>query len=33
MERMIVYPALLWAVAFGGHMMATEDWPKKQVTS
>ena len=25
MERMIVYPALLWAVGFGGHMMATED--------
>jgi len=25
MERMIVYPVLLWAVGFGGHMMATED--------
>lgn len=24
MERMIVYPALLWAIGFGGHMMATE---------
>ena len=25
MERMIVYPTLLWPVGFGGHMMATED--------
>jgi len=25
MERMIVYPALLWAVGFGGHLMASED--------
>ena len=25
MERMIVYPTLLWAVGFGGHLMATED--------
>ena len=25
MERMIVLPVLLWAVGFGGHMMATED--------
>jgi hypothetical membrane protein len=25
MERMIVYPALLWAVAFGGHMMALDE--------
>lgn len=25
MERMIVYPALFWAVGFGGHLMATED--------
>jgi hypothetical membrane protein len=24
MERMIVYPALLWAVGFGGHMMASD---------
>jgi hypothetical membrane protein len=24
MERMIVYPVLLWSVAFGGHLMATE---------
>jgi len=24
-ERMVVYPALLWAIGFGGHMMATED--------
>ena len=26
MERMIVYPVLFWAVAFGGHLMASEDW-------
>lgn len=25
MERMIVYPTLLWVLAFGGHMMAMED--------
>jgi hypothetical membrane protein len=25
MERMVVYPALLWAVGFGGHLMASED--------
>ncbi|HUI86546.1 MAG TPA: DUF998 domain-containing protein [Nitrososphaerales archaeon] len=25
MERMIVYPTLLWALSFGGHMMASED--------
>ncbi len=25
MERMIVYPALLWAISFGGHLMALED--------
>ncbi|MDA4126504.1 MAG: DUF998 domain-containing protein [Thaumarchaeota archaeon] len=24
MERMIVYPVLLWSVAFGGYLMATE---------
>ncbi|HUI23813.1 MAG TPA: DUF998 domain-containing protein [Nitrososphaerales archaeon] len=28
MERMVVYPALLWSIGFGGHMMATEDWMK-----
>jgi len=28
MERMVVYPVLLWAVGFGGHMMASEDAPK-----
>ncbi len=28
MERMIVYPALLWAVGFSGHLMATEDKPR-----
>jgi len=25
MERMIVYPVLLWAVGFGGHLMSMED--------
>jgi hypothetical membrane protein len=25
MERMIVYPVLLWAIGFGGHLMALED--------
>ena len=25
MERMIVYPTLLWGVGFGGHLMAMED--------
>ena len=25
MERMIVYPPLLWAIGFGGHLMALED--------
>lgn len=24
MERMVVYPVLLWGVGFGGHMMATD---------
>jgi hypothetical membrane protein len=28
MERMIVYPVLLWAIGFGGHMMAMDDPPK-----
>ena len=28
MERMVVYPVLVWSLGFGGHMMATEDWPK-----
>ncbi len=32
MERMIVYPTLLWSVGFGGHLMALEDWPRKQAT-
>ncbi len=27
MERLVVLPVLLWAVAFGGHMMAMEDAP------
>jgi len=25
MERMIVYPVLVWAIGFGGHMMATDE--------
>jgi len=25
MERMVVYPVLLWSVGFGGHMMATDE--------
>ena len=25
MERMVVYPVLVWSVGFGGHMMALED--------
>jgi len=27
MERMVVCPVLIWSLGFGGHMMATEDWP------
>lgn len=27
MERMIVYPVLLWEVAFGGYLMSTSDTP------
>jgi hypothetical protein len=25
MEKMIVYPVLLWYVGFGGHLMATKE--------
>jgi hypothetical membrane protein len=28
MERIIVYPVLLWSIGFGGYMMASEDAPK-----
>jgi len=28
MERMVVYPVLLWAIGFGGHLMGLEDKPK-----
>lgn len=28
MERMIVYPTLVWSIGFGGHMMAAEDRPR-----
>lgn len=29
LERMIVYPTLLWGVAFGGHLMGLEDQSKR----
>jgi hypothetical membrane protein len=28
MERIVIYPVLLLAVGFGGHLMGQEDWPK-----
>jgi len=28
MERMIAYPALLWVIGFGGHLMGLEDNPR-----
>ena len=28
MERMVVYPVLVWSLGFGGHMMAMDDVPK-----
>lgn len=28
MERMVMYPVLLWSVGFGGHMMAIDEGPK-----
>lgn len=27
MERIVVYPVLLWAVGFGGYLMNAQDWP------
>lgn len=27
MERMVVYPVLVWSLGFGGHLMAAEDTP------
>jgi hypothetical membrane protein len=27
MERMIVYPVLLWSIGFGGYLMNVQDWP------
>jgi hypothetical membrane protein len=30
MERMIVYPVLLWAIGFGGYLMSAQDWPKSK---
>jgi hypothetical membrane protein len=32
MERIIVYPVLLWALGFGGHMAATEDKAPQAMT-
>jgi hypothetical membrane protein len=29
LERMIVYPVLLWSIAFGGHLMAMEAPPRQ----
>jgi len=29
MERMIAYPVLLWAIGFGGHMMATDEMSRR----
>ena len=28
MERMVVYPVLVWSLGFGGHMMAMDDNPR-----
>jgi hypothetical membrane protein len=28
MERMVVYPTLVWAIGFGGHLMATDETSK-----
>jgi hypothetical membrane protein len=28
MERMVVYPVLVWSVGFGGHLMAMDELPK-----
>jgi hypothetical protein len=30
---MVVFPALLWAIGFGGHMMATEDKTPTKATA
>jgi hypothetical protein len=27
-ERLVFYPALLWALSFGSHLTATEDKPR-----
>jgi len=27
-ERLVAYPAILWAISFGSHLMATEDKPR-----
>lgn len=28
MERLVVYPMLVWSIGFGGHLMATDETPK-----
>jgi len=28
MERMVVYPVLVWSIGFGGHLMAVDEAPK-----
>jgi hypothetical membrane protein len=30
MERMVVYPSLIWSLGFGGHMMSTDDPARPQ---
>lgn len=30
MERLIVYPATLWAIVFSGYLVSTPDWPKSK---
>ena len=30
MERMVVYPTLIWSLGFGGHMMSTDDPTRPQ---
>lgn len=32
MERMVVYPVVLWGIGFGGHLMAKEDTAKPVTT-
>lgn len=32
MERMLLYPMFVWAIGFGGNLMALEDKPRKEMT-